>query len=172
MTDMAILYKCIGGMFVLVASSGLGIHYGEELKSYLNQLEELKKMFCLMKRELEYVKIPFAELFEKLELKVSSPFREWVGLLREKLESREQGIFIEIWYNTIEETLKTSKLKTEDLEELKGVGKNLEYIDNLNLYIEQLEYKICQLRQVYHTKRKLSRTLGVMGGIFLVILLL
>ncbi len=172
MTKMANLYKCIGCLLILVASSGIGIHYGEELKKYLNQMEELKKIFCLMKSELEYVRIPLIELFEKIELKSQEPFCGWMKMLKEKLESREHGIFAEIWCDTIEQALKESKLKKEDLEELKGVGKNLEYIDNLNLYIEQLEYKIVHIRQAYQSKRKLSRMLGIMGGIFLVILLL
>lgn len=169
---MGIVFKYIGCLIILVASSGIGIHYGEELKKYLNQLEELKKLFCLMKSELEYVKLPLVELFEKMESKVQEPFRAWVSMLRRKLESREYGIFDSIWTDTIEEVLKGSKLRTEDLDELKNVGKNLEYVENLNLYIEQLEYKIVDVRKVYQTKRKLSRTLGIMGGIFLVILLL
>ena len=42
MTKMGIVFKYIGCLIILVASSGIGIHYGEELKKYLNQLEELK----------------------------------------------------------------------------------------------------------------------------------
>ena len=172
MTEMESIYKCIGCLMILVASCGIGVHYSEELKTYLIQLEELKKLFCLIKSELEYVKMPFVELFEKLESKVREPFRTWIHILSKKLESREHGVFDEIWCDTIKEGLGESKLKAEDIEELKNVGKNLEYIDNLNLYIEQLEYKIGHIRQAYQSKRKLSRTLGIMGGIFLIILLL
>ena len=172
MTKMGIVFKYIGCLIILVASSGIGIHYGEELKKYLNQLEELKKLFCLMKCELEYVKLPLVELFERMESKVQQPFESWIGMLRRKLESREYGVFDNIWRETIEEELRESKLRAEDLEELKNVGKNLEYIDNLNLYIEQLEYRIMDMRKAYQSKRKLSRTLGIMGGIFLVILFL
>lgn len=164
--------KWVGCLLILIASTGFGISQSEELKKHLEQLEELKKLFYLIRSELEYTKAPFAEVFEKLEYKVASPFREWLLCMRGKLEGRQRGTFWEIWSSTITEKLTKSKLKKEELEDLRNVGKNLEYIENLDLYIEQLEYKIKQIRQSYQSKRKLCRSLGIMGGIFLVILLL
>lgn len=164
--------KWIGCILIIAASTGLGMSRSEELKKHLEQLEELKKLFYLLRSELAYTKAPFAEVFEKLEYKVASPFREWLLCMRGKLVGRQIGSFWEVWRSTISEKLTKSKLKEEDLEELRNVGKNLEYIENIDLYIEQLEYKITQIRQSYQTKRKLCRSLGIMGGIFLVILLL
>lgn len=166
------MQKWIGSILIMAACTGIGMGQSDELKKHLEQLEELKKLFLLLRSELGYTRAPFAEVFEKMECKVASPFREWLLCMRGKLEERQTGTFFEIWNSTISEKLAKSKLKKEDLEELKNVGKNMEYIENIDLYIEQLEYKITQIRQTYQTKRKLCRSLGIMGGIFLVILLL
>lgn len=166
------MVKLIGCVFILVASFSIGMNRSEELKKHLEDLEELKKLFCLLKSELEYTHAPFSEVFDKVAKKVSSSFSKWLQELAIKLQEKTNGSFDEIWILTIKEHLKASKLKEEDVQELQAIGKQLEYINQLNLYIEGLEYKIIQTRNTYQAKRKLWRSLGIMGGLFLVILLL
>lgn len=166
------LPKLMGSVLILVACSGIGYAKSDEMKQHLNELEEIKKLFYLLKSELQYTRAPFAEIFEKIGRKVAEPYQTWMLKLCERIKEKNGGRFWEVWNTSIEEDLQKSRLKTEELDELRHVGKNLEYIESLDLYIEQLEYKIKNLREVYRSKRKLCQSLGIMGGIFLVILLL
>ena len=166
------MYKWIGSIFIIVASGGIGISLSNELQSHLDALEELKKIFCLLKSELEYTRAPFAEVFEKIKKKAKEPYTTWLEALAARLREKGTGSFWEIWCETISEKLVTNQLKEEDKEELKNAGKSLEYIESIELYIEQLEYKIKHIREAYQSKKKLCRSMGIMGGIFLVILLL
>ena len=63
------MHRWIGSILIIAASSGIGISCSIELQNHLNALEELKKLFCLMKSELEYTRAPFAEVFEKIKRK-------------------------------------------------------------------------------------------------------
>jgi hypothetical protein len=63
-------------------------------------------------------------------------------------------------------------LKKDEIEELVYLGKSLEYIESIDLYIEQLEYRIRNVRESYCAKKKLCRSLGITGGIFIVIILI
>lgn len=166
------MYKWIGSIFIIVASCGIGISLSNELQSHLDALEEMKKIFCLLKSELEYTRAPFAEVFEKIKKKAKEPYTTWLEALAVRLREKGTGSFWEIWCETISEKLVTNQLKEEDKEELKNAGKSLEYIESIELYIEQLEYKIKHIREAYQSKKKLCRSMGIMGGIFLVILLL
>lgn len=166
------MLKLIGCICVLVSSFCIGMNRSEDLKRHLESLEELKKIFCILRSELEYTRAPFSELFEKMIKKVSINFAKWLHELVDRLQEKSNGTFVEIWSATIEEQLKTINLSEEDLQELKSIGKQLEYINQIDLYIERLEYKIIQTRKSYQSKRKLWKSLGIMGGIFLVILLL
>lgn len=166
------MLKLIGCICVLVSSFCIGMNRSEDLKRHLESLEELKKIFCILRSELEYTRAPFSELFEKMIKKVSINFAKWLHELVDRLQEKSNGTFEEIWSATIEEQLKTSNLSEEDLQELKSIGKQLEYINQIDLYIERLEYKIVETRKAYQSKRKLWKSLGIMGGIFLVILLL
>ena len=111
-------------------------------------------------------------LFEKIGQKSYGIYSLWLEQLSVHLREKSTGSFWETWCESIQTYLMESRLKSEEKQDLQSVGKNLEYIESINLYIEQLEYKIKQTRDVYQTKIKLCRNMGIMGGIFLVILLL
>lgn len=166
------MLKLIGSILILLACSGIGFSRSHEMQRHLDELEELKKLFYLLKSELQYTRAPFAEVFEKIGKKTREPFQTWLSDLCFRLNEKRGGMFWEMWCASIEENLKDCRLKEDELNELKSVGKNLEYIESLDLYIEQMEYKIKNLREVYRSKRKLCQSLGIMGGVFLVILLL
>ncbi|MBQ8802437.1 MAG: stage III sporulation protein AB [Tyzzerella sp.] len=166
------MQKLIGCVLVFFACSGMGICKGLELKSHLKELEELKQLFVLLKSELQYTRAPFAEVFRKIGKKTQGELGAWITGLCKSLEEKGTGTFYEIWCDSIEQALGNTYLKKEEKEELKNLGKNLEYIESIGLYIEQLEYNIKNTREEYQTKRKLCQSMGIMGGIFLVILLL
>ena len=163
--------KIIGSMLIIVAGAGIGISEGVEMKRHLDALETLKRLFCLLKSELEYSHAPFDEVFEKLSEKFTIAFQVWLLNLSEMLRQKKEN-FVEIWKQTIWSDLKKSNLKKQDLNELEKLGCQLHYIESLNLYIEHLEYEIKKKREEYGPKRKLCQSIGIMGGIFLVILLL
>ena len=88
------------------------------------------------------------------------------------LKEKSGESFACVWEKSIDVKLRESHLKEKDLEDLKRIGKNLASLESIDLYIEQLEYEIQNKRELYKTKGKLCRSMGIMGGIFLVILLL
>lgn len=166
------MQKIVGCALIFLSCSGIGICKGIELQQHLKDLECVKGLFVLLKSELQYTRAPFVEVFQKLSKKTQGEFRNWTISLSQKLEKKGTGSFYEIWCDSIETNLSGTYLKKEEKEELKNLGKNLEYIESIDLYIEQLEYNIKNTREEYQTKRKLCQSMGIMGGIFLVILLL
>ncbi len=166
------MYKWIGSILILASCTGLGFHKSGEMRKHLDELEELRKICLLLRSELQYTKAPFAEVFEKIGKRTLEPFRTWLLELSGRLKSKGTGTFWEIWCDAITMYLPSSRLKAEELEELRGLGKNLEYTESLDIYIEQLEYRIQSTRKDYQSKRKLCQSMGIMGGIFLVTLLL
>lgn len=166
------MLKLLGSICIIAACSGIGFSKSQELHRYLKELEELKKLFYLIKSELQYTRAPFAELFEKISKKQGEPYRAWLSDLSRQISEKTRTSFWEMWCQAIEKKFEKTSLQEEDLKELKNIGRNLEYIENLDMYIEQLEYKIVHTRESNRSKRKLCQSMGIMGGIFLVILLL
>ena len=166
------MLKVLGMVFILIASTGIGFSRSHEMQEHLSQLEELHRLFQFIRSELQYTRAPFAEIFEKISGKVNPPFVMWLSEMTKRLQNRGTGSFWDIWNEAIEKELKDSKLKNDELVDLQNIGKNLEYMESFDLYIEQLEYRIEQTREECKTKKKLCQSMGIMGGIFLVILLL
>jgi len=166
------MLKILGTVLILLASAGIGFSKSLDMYEHLRQLQELHKLFQYIRSELQYTRAPFAEVFEKIGRKANPPFDSWLFVLASRLQKKGTGSFCEIWKETIQEKLQECRLCEEEFEELKQIGKSLEYMESIDLYIEQLEYKIEHTREEYKTKKKLCQSMGIMGGIFLVILLL
>lgn len=95
----------------------------------------------------------------------------------ERIKMQEGEIFSDIWKEELTQ-LKDTPLKEEDLAGLKNLGDHLGYLDltmqerNLLLYLEQLDGQIEYLRMHLKEKTKLYTSLGVMGGLFLTVVML
>ena len=159
-------------MLIIFASAGIGYSKNQELKNHLKALENLEQAFFMLRGELQYTRATFEDVFEKLGDKIDGPIGKWLKSLWRRLYEKEGTSFWEIWKSSIEQELQESHLKKEDLNELKEIGKNLGHFENIDLFIEQLGYKIQKTREDCETKGKLYRSFGIMGGVFLVILLL
>ncbi len=166
------MIKGIGCVVILISSALLGYAQGQEVRQEVKNLEELERIFVLIKKEMEYTRAPFAEIFRKLACKTDGMWRPWLEEVSKELEEKRDRTFMEIWKSSIEEYVKGNSIKKEVLEELISVGNNLGHPENLELYLENLEFVIKNTREEAKTKKKLYQSMGVMGGFFLVILLL
>ena len=166
------MQKIMGSIIVIVTCTAFGFEKSRELQFRLKELEELKKMFTILKSEMQYTRAPFSELFFKISRKMEGIYKEWLIRLSKDLEKREKGTFQEAWKITILDCLDTSRLTVEEKEELWQIGNSLGYPETIDLYLEQLELSIQRTREELKTKKKLYQSMGVMCGIFLVIVLL
>lgn len=107
------------------------------------------------------------------EGELSELFLQVAGRIRE-----QQGeAFVQIWKNEIEGLGEESALTKKDRQMLAGMGEHLGFMDrdmqerNLLLFLEQLDLEIQGLREHKQERSRLYTSLGVMGGLFLAILL-
>ena len=99
-------------------------------------------------------------------------YKDWLLYVSGQLEKREKVTLYETWKTSVYEYLKDSKLTKEELDELCELGRTLGYIETLELYLNQLDFSIQNTREELKTKKKLYQSMGIMCGIFLVIVLL
>lgn len=166
------MQRFLGSVFIILSCSGLGFEKANELNRHVKQLEELKKIFTMLQSELRYHKISFSELFDIVSQKTDGIFRKWMQTLSENLSGHGNGTFQDIWIQSIEESFQYSGLKKEEIEELKCLGTSLGYLESIGLYLEQLEIMIQNARNETIHLKKLYQSIGILGGIFLVIILL
>ena len=161
-------FKWTGGLLILFAGSGMGVWLAWGYKKRLQTLETLRRMvYCL-------------KAFERIGRREKGIPGELFIQTAERIGSRTGENFAKIWEKTIEEMEKSGNplfLEKEDKEKLLSLGGQLGYLDTqmqertLLLYLEQLELSISGLRGEIREKCRLSTALGVMGSLFLVIVM-
>ena len=172
------MQKIVGAVLILMASGGIGVAKGLDIQNYLKELEQLKQVFWILRREIQYTKTPFPEAFSRIGRRAGGVLGEWMLFLAEQLEERAGVTFFQLWTASIDHCFKKSKLKQKDREMLKEMGMQMGYLDEkmqlgtIDLYLEQLDFVIQKTRAETATKKRLCNCLGVMGGIFLVIILI
>lgn len=166
------MYRLFGSILILVACLAFGFQKSFELQSHMEELEELKRIFILIKNEIQYTKSAFGEMFYCISNKAEGIYKDWLRRLSEDLEKRDGGTFLEIWKQAVFLLHKDLHLTKTELTELKQIGSNLSNVDSLDLYLGQLDLAIEKARKEAADKRKIYQSMGVLGGIFLIIILL
>jgi Stage III sporulation protein AB (spore_III_AB). len=172
------MLRFIGGILIITATTGAGILYGMELQEYLEKLLYIRHIIYMIKGELEYSSAPLSEVFGRISAHVREPYRQWLGAMEKQVENREEDAFLKIWMRSVDKYLKELHLKSEHSIQLKELGTYLGQTDgasesrNLQLYLGRLELEIEKVREGMASKKRIGNCLGVMGGIFLVVLLI
>lgn len=161
---------------ILTATTWAGILYGKEQQSQLEHLYYLRHIIHMLKGELEYSSAPLGEIFCRIAVRVKEPYRSWLHHLQHQTEKREEEEFRKIWRVGIERDLKELHLKKEYKEQLKEVGDCIGKMDrmseekNLQLYLETLDLGIKKARAEIADKKRIGNCIGIMSGLFLIIL--
>ena len=138
----------------------------------------IRHIIYMIKGELEYSSAPLSEVFGRISARVREPYRQWLGAMEKQVENREEDAFLKIWMRSVDKYLKELHLKSEHSIQLKELGTYLGQTDgasesrNLQLYLGRLELEIEKVREGMASKKRIGNCLGVMGGIFLVVLLI
>ena len=95
-----------------------------------------------------------------------------------KMERRQDRMLSVIWKTGVRDALKNSRIQKRDLLRLEELGTQLGDADleaqirSLDRYLEELKHSMEEIREGMKIKIRLCQCLGVMGGIFVTILLI
>lgn len=159
------MFKVMGGMLIIFACAAFGVEKSRELSIHRRELEELQRVFTLIQTKIEYIKLPFMELFAGMD-------SDWLLNISEELKEFQKRSFHEVWTASIDTHFKQSLLTKSELEELKQIGKHISRPEAIRLYLIQLENAIQTTREEEKEKKKLYQSMGILTGIFLVLVLI
>ena len=172
------MQRVIGGVLILTATGGAGYVYGKELKRYLGTMLYFRYVMSLIKGEIAYTHAPLPEVFSEVARRVKAPYDRWLVKMSAEMERREEYGFARMWHRCAERYLGELNLKYEHSILVKDPGTFLgslekETLDHaMQMYLNRLDLEIEKLREGLSAKVRVSRCLGVMSGIFLIVILL
>ncbi len=172
------LQKTLGICMVIAATSAGGFSAANKIRDQYEQLRYLQKLVCLLRSEIQYARSYLGEAFLRIGSSARSPYKEWFLGMREEMDGRRGGIFAQIWEEKAKEYLQDSGLSEEMLEKLAGYGSQMGIADvnmqvrTLDLWQEEIELAMEEMREKMGTRIRLCHCLSVMSGIFIAVLLL
>lgn len=168
--------KLAGSVLVMIASSGIGFLYASEIKKRKYVLEELHNLLKLLLGDIRYMRASLCEAIGNAKRRHHGSF---AGFLEEisELMSDSPGVALQdIWKQAVVKGLGNVSLNQEDKQRMIVFGGGISsperdtVIACFEQYIEETEVKIKEVHNMAASKVKLYRSMGVLTGIFIVIL--
>lgn len=169
--------KIAGAVMILLASSLLGFLYSREVERKLNTLYEIQRILIMLKGEITYHKAPAAEAFCEVSKHVKEPFSSFFYSTAMELDKSFGKTIERIWQESCDTELKELIIAGEDRKTFREFGACMGYLDaqmqisSIGLYSEKLDVRIKESERGIREKQKIFKCMGIMGGIFLILLI-
>ncbi|BCK00533.1 stage III sporulation protein AB [Anaerocolumna chitinilytica] len=170
--------KMLGCILILISSAGMGMYFSGELKGRIQDLKELRRILNLLRGDIRYANTPLPEAVQALTVRHDGKYRKFLQMVADKLNELGGVSFAAIWSESIGKGLENTSLSKKDLLNLVQFGENMGYLDKemqlntIDLYLTQIEEEIKELSKNVKEKTYMYNTLGILGGIFLTIVML
>jgi len=172
-----IAINIIGMIITLGASTALGL-YLASLGTFRQQdLLAFKKALLILKSEIEYIATPLPQAMANIADRTANPVSQLFAHFAQRLKQNEDGeTAYQLWISAIEVHKNKAFLTDEDWEVIGNFGKTLGYldkqmqVDSIHFTIDYLDAHISQLQESNAKNKKMYQSLGVIGGILLLVI--
>ena len=170
--------KCVGICLVCVSCAGIGGSEALRLIRRRRFLEEVKRIAAGLQGEIGYTQAVLPLALCRAGGRGDGKAGKLFLMAGGRLEASPDSPFGSIWEEVLEELGIRPLLGTEEWGLMRRFGNSIGYLDlemqqkTLALYLEELERAIEQLRQEEPEKKRLCWGLGILGGLFLAVILL
>lgn len=172
------MLKLIGAAIIFGASFGYGSSLSAQIQRHRDNLFSCLELIDLLSGEIQYGRAPLKEAFLRLSKRVKYPFDVILQELSEKMDHGGYISFPKVWKDEFR-CRKTELGYTDaELEIVYGIGSNLGYLDtdsqtrHLQSYREQMEHVLAQMDQQIRQKKKIYRSVSLMAGLMVILLLI
>ena len=171
------LLRIAGALAVMLGCTGLGLYYSLKESFRISELLELKKALLILSSEIEYMRAPLhiacANIAKRTESTIGALFLQFSELL----SAGEGETAYQLWATAMEGIKGKTFMADEDLSVVDGFGKTLGYLDKhmqqnaINYAVTYIEEKAAALQTQGDKNKRMYRSLGVIGGLLITVVL-
>ena len=172
------LLKIAGSVIVIMSCAFLGFILSADCRKRPQQLRELQSFLQMFENQISYLSDVIADAFERIgRISGSETWIFFSGTV-EALKERKAKSASEAWEYAVRSNIKKTSLNREDEEILVSFGKILGSTDlegqikNIRLTLGQLRLQESKAEESRAKNENMYRSLGILGGIAVVIVLL
>ncbi len=175
---LEIVMKVTGCVLVITSCTGMGWLFGTEIKKRLEDLKSAKTVALLLRGDIRYAHTALPEALENVSRRHEGRLGPFLKKVAKDLREYTGKSFQEIWKSTMNSELKNTSLTKKDKMCLQQFGEQLGYLDkdmqinHIDWYIAQVEEDMKEISMDAKDKIRLYRSLGVLFGVLITILIL
>ncbi len=169
--------KLIGACLVMTGCMGLAqcrIRRDKKRKLLLNNLQ---KLFVMLHSEIQFRNLTITEAFFQISRRIDSQLAAFLIEIEEEWKQKRGESVGDIWKVCVHRHFSESYLKKEDLTWLQEIGEGLgsfdrmEQVRHIELLLKYLSDELMACEETVKESEKLYKTMGLLGGIFIIVLL-
>ncbi|MFO7264167.1 MAG: stage III sporulation protein AB [Bacillaceae bacterium G1] len=170
--------KWIGLFLVLISATAIGFIYARRYADRPLQIRHLQSAFEMLETDVMYRMEPLSESFRRIGRTIPPPVGQLFVRAAAELEKGDGSPTERCWSKAVQACWPDTALKEKEQEVLLQFGHTLgssdrdHQVKHIRALIRHLQVEEALAREEQAKYEKMSRTLGFLGGLFVVILLL
>ncbi|WP_085991931.1 stage III sporulation protein SpoIIIAB [Oceanobacillus senegalensis] len=169
--------KWIGALILIGATTWLGIEWSNRLANRPKQIRQLKNALQILEAEIVYSQLPLRDAFFSIAKQIPQPTKSFFEQMGESLQDKDNDLYHN-WKKNINSFVQDSSLGVNEKEILNQFGRTLGQHDfyqqqkHIQLALSHLQRELEDAREEQYKYSKMAKSLGVLAGIFIVLLLI
>lgn len=172
------MLKLIGALLVIAGGMGMGLSYRQEMQDRLYHTKCLHRIIELLESEIGYSKATLPEACKSVAVRFPNPYKDGLEKVREIMNSNRGLTFLFVWKQEMGKSLTDITIGKREKEVFLNFPESNGYIDNMTQLktLEkckgELDKAISAQEEKIENKSKVVMSMGLIGGLFLTIVLL
>lgn len=169
------MLRTVGLCVIVISGVGCGFAMSNELGRRKKMMEMILRRIILLRGEIRYGNKSLYDAFTGASGKLEGKYREFFILTAQKMKEKTGDSFGTIFRESAGKCLDLDCLLQEERDRFYSLGDQLGYLGldmqlkQMDLMEKETEYAIRELRKDFCEKRKLYRSMGILGGIFVAV---
>ena len=160
------MLKVSGALLVFFAGWGMGNWRSRQYQQRIKDLQILQLIISCLIGEISYARNTLPEAFSRISEKVASPFREYLQSVAKRLKEQTGETFVRILKEQEQTVREKTSLREEDWDLF------LQTLGHLESGKTELAMQEEKLRHQLPEQKRVWQSLGILGGAFLVVILI
>lgn len=171
------MLKLLGAVFIIISSTLAGFYISRSYSDRTKQLRILQLGLQMLETEIVYGSVPLYLAMEKIGRRLKGIIGEIFLSMSKNLNELDGLSAFECWLEAIEMHYRKTSLKKQDKEILIHFGQTLGISDkedqmkHIKLALQNLKTEENLAREEQKSYEKLSKSLGILVGLLIVILM-
>jgi len=171
------MIKLVGAVLIIFASTLFGFYKASLYAARPRQIRQLVHALKRLATEIGYGSTPLPVALRKLSAQCQRPLDQMFATIADRLSGGRSETVRQVWQETIQRFWGQTAMKAPEQETLLelastlGISDREDQLKHLELAITGLQHEEAVARDEQQKFEKLSRSLGMLGGALIVILI-